>query len=61
MNFIRCTVKRIAVCDGQIEKQLQQYEASRNEGEIQPLAPQQKAASANPVKKKHSNKNTSNL
>src|SRR6478735_7791780 len=40
--------------DEQIEKQLQQYEASRNEGEIQT---KQKDASVNAAKKKHRDKN----
>ena len=56
-EFYKVYRERIAVCDGQIEKQLQQYEASRNEGEIQIPETKQKAASANPVKKKRSNKN----
>src|SRR5215831_17178506 len=40
--------ERIAMSDVQIEKQLQQYEASRNEGEIQTQQTSQPAASANP-------------
>jgi transposase len=49
--------EHIARSDVQIEKQLQQYEASRNEGEIQTQETRQNAASANPVKKKKRDKN----
>jgi hypothetical protein len=56
-EFYKVYRERIAVCDVQIEKQLQQYEASRNEGEIQIPKTKQKAASVNSVKKKRSNKN----
>lgn len=53
-EFYKIYRERIAVCDGQIEKQLQQYEASRNEGEIQS---KEKDASAKAIKKKHRDKN----
>ena len=53
-GFYKIYCERISVCDEQIEKQLQQYEASRNEGEI---PTKQKDASANAIKKKHRDKN----
>lgn len=34
-EFYKLYQQQIAICDAQIEKQLQQYEASRNEGEVQ--------------------------
>jgi transposase len=53
-EFYKIYRQRIAVCDAQIEKQLQQYEASRNEGEIHT---KQTATSAKIAKKKHRDKN----
>lgn len=46
----------VALCDAQIEKQLQQYEASRNDGEIQTDATVKKD-SVNAVKNKKKDKN----
>ena len=51
-GFYKFYQQRIAACDIQIEKQLQQYEAACNEGEIQT-----KPAEPEPAKKKKKDKN----
>ena len=57
-EFYKMYQERIAVCDAQIEKQLQQYEASQNEGEMRTDATEKKDASVNlPAKKKKKDKN----
>ncbi|MFZ0280502.1 MAG: IS110 family transposase [Bacteroidales bacterium] len=56
-DFYKMYQQQIAICDMQIEKQLQHYEASRNEGEIQTGQTNKKESSANPAKKKKKDKN----
>jgi transposase len=55
-SFYKIYRQHVVVCDEQIEKQLQQYEASRNDGEIQTDATE-KNESVNPVKDKKKDKN----
>ena len=56
-DFYQMYQQQIVICDMQIEKQLQQYEASRNEGEIQTIKTNKKESFISAVKKKKKDKN----